>query len=91
MIRREYWCLAIIWWDNNYSKIVLYATDYTPYHLLISLWSKWQQIADKWKRNFINKNMLVSIRLVCSLKFYLWEIIIGLDNGLAPNRWQAII
>ena len=28
---------------------------------------------------------------MCSLWFDLWQVIIGLDNGLAPNRQQAII
>ena len=28
---------------------------------------------------------------ICSSRFDWWEVIIGLDDGLAPNRWQAII
>ena len=28
---------------------------------------------------------------ICSLMCGWWEVIIGLDKGQAPNRWQAII
>ena len=38
--------------------------------------------------NFISEN--TSILVAFFIEVW-WEIIIGLDNGLAPNRWQAII
>ena len=42
---------------------------------------------DNFKWNFVNKNWSVSILSIeiCSLVCYWCEVIIGLDNGLAPE------
>ena len=45
---------------------------------------------DQLRCNFVNENLL-SFLQAPSLGCDWWEVIIGLDNGLAPNRRQAII
>ena len=46
---------------------------------------------DVFKHNFWNENFWISDIQMCSLGSNWQYIIIGSDNGLAPNRQQAII
>ena len=50
----------------------------------------WQQNYKRFRQQklVICNNFIIK---VCSLGCNWWEVIVGLDNGLASNRWQAII